>query len=157
MTSLLRAAVLCLAALSLIAAAGCGGSDTKSNNEYVEDINKVQTDFASNVQKVGSNPSGGGDPAAAAEKTFSALGTAIAKVISDLKGIEAPDEVKDLHNQLISEMEEFNKQVDDAAGSLDSKDPQTIIKAQSKFATSASSLGTRITKTISDINTKLQS
>ena len=155
MTSLLRAAVICAAALALVVTAGCG-SDTKSNNEYVSAINKVQTDFAADVQKVGSGSSAGSDPAAAAKKTFSDLKTAIDKVIADLKAVDPPDKVKDLHDQLIAEMNDFEDQVTAAGDSLDSKDPQTILSAQSKFATSASSLGTRISKTISDINTKLQ-
>ena len=155
MTSLLRVAAICVAALALVAAAGCG-SDTKESNDYVSEINKVQTDFANSVQKVGTSSSAGSDPAAAAKKTFSNLSSAIDKVIADLKGIDAPDKVKDLHNDLISEMEQFNSQVKSAADSLDSKDPQAILKAQSEFATSASTLGTKISKTINDINAKLQ-
>ena len=156
MTSLMRAAAICCASLLLVAAAGCGGGDTASKNDYVEAINKAQTDFANNVQKVGSSSSTGSDPAEAAKQTFTSLSTAIDKVVADLKGVEAPDEVKDLHNDLISEMEEFKGQVKDAADSLESKDPTAILKAQSKFAQSASTLGTRISKTISDINSKLQ-
>jgi hypothetical protein len=155
MTSLLRIVAVCAAALFLIAAAGCGG-DTKESNDYVSDINKVQTDFANSIQKVGSSPSAGSDPAAAAKQTFADLDSAIDKVIADLKGIEAPDEVKNLHNDLISEMEEFNSQVKEAGDSLSSGDPQSIVKAQSEFAASASALGTKISKTIADINTKLQ-
>ena len=155
MTSLLRVAAICVAALALVAAPGCG-SDTKESNDYVSEINKVQTDFANSVQKVGTSSSAGSDPAAAAKKTFSDLSSAIDKVIADLKGIDAPDKVKDLHNDLISEMEQFNSQVKSAADSLDSKDPQAILKAQSEFATSASTLGTKISKTINDINAKLQ-
>jgi hypothetical protein len=138
-----------------VVAAGCGG-DTKSSNDYVADINKVQTDFANNVQKVGSTPSSGSDPAAAAKKTFTNLKTAIDKVIADLKGIEPPDKVKDLHNELISEMQQFDDQVKSAADSLNSKDPQAILSAQSKFASSASTLGTKISQTIDNINKKLQ-
>lgn len=155
MTSLVRAATICCAALSLIAATGCGG-DTASKNDYVEAINKAQTDFASNVQKVGTSSSAGSDPAAAAKQTFASLGTAIDKVVADLKAVDPPDDVKDLHNELVSEMQEFKSQVDGAAKSLDSGDATAVLKAQSKFAQSASTLGTRISKTISDINTKLQ-
>jgi hypothetical protein len=155
MTSLLRVAVVIAAALSLVAATGCGGGDTKESNDYVSEINKVQTDFANSVQKVGTSSSAGSDPAAAAKKTFNDLSAAIDKVIADLKGIEPPDKVKDLHDDLISEMQQFNSQVGKAADSLSSKDPQAILKAQSQFASSASALGTKISKTITDINTKL--
>ena len=144
-----------MAALSLVGVTGCGGSDTKNSNDYVAELNKVQTDFANSVQKVGTSSSAGSDPAAAAQKTFTNLSSAIDKVISDLKGVDAPDDVKDLHNDLISEMEQFKTQVDKAASSLDSKDPKAILKAQSEFAASASTLGTKISKTIDDINTKL--
>jgi hypothetical protein len=118
-------------------------------------VNKVQTDFADNVRKVGSSSPSGSDPAAAAKKTFSDLQSAIDKAISDLKGVEAPGKVKSLHNELISEMETFKSQVNEAASSLDSKDPQTIVKAQTKFAQSASTLGTKISQTIDSINKTL--
>jgi hypothetical protein len=155
MTSLLRAAVVTMAALSLVVTTGCGSSDTKQSNDYVGAINKVQTDFANNVQKVGSSPSAGSDPAAAAKKTFSDLKTAIDKAISDLQGVTPPDKVKDLHNQLISEMKEFDTDVQAAGASLDSKNPTKILAAQSAFAKSAGTLGTRISQTISQINQKL--
>jgi hypothetical protein len=156
MTSLLRAAVAFAAVLSLVVAAGCGGSST-SSDDYVSALNKAQADFASNVKKVGSSSSqAGSDPTANAKKTFSDLSAATDKVIADLKAVQAPDKVKALHNQLISEMSEFGAQVKAAGNSLDSKDPKTILSAQSKFATSASSLGARISKTIGDINAKLQ-
>lgn len=153
MTSPVRPAAVCLAVLALVAT-GCGG-DTKKSNDYVDAVNKAQTDFADNIQKVGTSAPSGGDAAAAAKQTFSNLSTAIDKVVSDLKAVDPPDDVKDLHNELISELNEFGGQVKEAASSISSNDPQAIVAAQSKFATSASSLGTRISKTISDINTKL--
>jgi hypothetical protein len=45
--------------------------------------------------------------------------------------------------------------VNEAGSSLDSKDPQTIVKAQTKFAQSASTLGTKISQTIDSINKTL--
>jgi hypothetical protein len=156
MKSPVRTAILCLAALLLVAGAGCGGSDTGSTNEYVSAVNKVQTDFANNVQKVGSSTPSGSDATAGAKQTFADLQTAIGKAVSDLKSVQAPDKVKSLHNDLISELEQFKSQVTEAGNSLNSKDPQAITKAQSKFAASASTLGTRISQTINEINKKLQ-
>jgi type VI protein secretion system component VasF len=157
MTSLLRLAAVTVAALSLVVTTGCGSSDTKSSNDYVAAINKAQTDFANNVEKVGSAPSNGSDPTTAAKKTFADLNTAIDKVVKDLQGVKAPDKVKTLHAQLISEMKEFQKDVQAAGASLSSKDPSKILKAQSAFATSAGTLGTRISQTIDRINQKLHS
>jgi hypothetical protein len=154
MSRLLRAVLVAAAALALVAASGCGG-DTKSNNEYVDAINKVQTDFADSVGKTTSAPSGG-DPQAAAKTTFANLKTAIDKVIADLKGVKPPDKVKTLHNELISEMQQFNTGIQKAGAALDSKDPQKILSAQTEFATGASTLGTKISQTIANINKKLQ-
>jgi hypothetical protein len=156
MSSLARAALVSLAALALLVGTGCGG-DTKEANDYVSAVNKVQTDFAKSIQKAGaSSASKSSDPTAAAKETFADLNTAIGKVVSDLKAVDPPEKVKDLHDDLISEMTEFQRQVKAAGESLSSKDPQTITTAQSKFAASASTLGTRISKTIDDINAKLQ-
>jgi hypothetical protein len=148
-------AVICLAALSLVAA-GCGG-DTKKNNDYVDSVNKAQTDLVNNVQKLGSASTTGGDPATAAKKTFSDLTGAIDKFISDLKGVEPPSDVKDLHNTLISEVTQVEDEVKRAGSSLDSKNPQTIITAMSKLSTAVSDLETKMSKTIDDINAKLHS
>jgi hypothetical protein len=154
MTSLIRAAGVTVVALALVVASGCGG-DTKKSNDYVNAINKVQTDFAANVQKVGSAPAGS-DPLASAQKTFTDLKTAIDKAIADLKSVTPPDKVKDLHGQLVSEMDQFSSEVKAAGDSLTSKDPQKILQAQSKFATDAGSIETKVTQTITQINTKLQ-
>jgi hypothetical protein len=104
---------------------------------------------------VGSAPAGT-DPAKAAQETFTNLKTAIDKVIADLKNVQPPDKVKSLHSDLISEMTQFDNDVKAAGNSLSSKDPKAIATAQTKFATAASALGTRISQTISQINQKLQ-
>jgi hypothetical protein len=156
MTFIARLVLLTVAALALVVAGGCGGSDTKKSNDYIKEINKVQQDFATNVQKVGSSSSAGSDPLAAAQKTFADLKMAIDKAISDLKAVEPPDKVKDLHAQLVGEMDEFATEVKAAGDSLKSKDPQKILQAQSKFATDAGSIETKVTQTIDQINTKLR-
>jgi hypothetical protein len=148
-----RALATCLAALFLVAG-GCGGG-TESSNDYVSAINKVQAKFANDVKKVGANQSGS-TPAAAAKRTFSNLQAAIDKAVADLKAVKPPAKVKDLHSQLVSEMTQFESQVKAAGASLSAKDPKTIETAQSKFAASASTLGSRIAQTIGAINKKLQ-
>jgi hypothetical protein len=151
MTRLLRGALLAALALCLVAA-GCGG-DTKSNNDYVGKINKAQTDFADSITKLQSNT---GTTAADGQKVFTDLSTAIDKVVADLKAVEPPDKVKDLHNQLVAEIQQVGTAVKGAGEALASKDPQKIAAAQAKFATDVGGVGPKVTKTISDINAKLQ-
>jgi hypothetical protein len=155
MTSLLRAAAVTMAALALVVTAGCGGGGGTSSNDYAKAINKVQTDFAANIQNVGKSVPSSGSALDQAQQTFTKLDAAIAKAVSDLKAVTPPDKVKSLHNDLISEMTEFEADVKTAADSLKSKDPTKLTSAQSKFASSAGTLGTRISATISQINQKL--
>ena len=155
MTRLLRGTLLLAALLALVAAAGCG-SDTESSNDYVKELNQVQTDFSDSITKATSGSAGSGNAASAAEQTFASLETSINKLISDLKAIDAPDKVKDLHQDLIDEMNQFQAQVKSAAAALKSGDASKIVAAQTKFATEASALGTKIGQTIQGINSKLQ-
>ena len=154
MTRLLRSALLLATALALVAGSGCG-SDTKASNDYVGAINKAQTDFAASITNMKATPAGTGAKQAAGD-VFANLKTAIDKVISDLKAVKAPDKVKDLHNELISELGTFNGAVQKAGTALKTGDPQKILKAQSTFATDASTVGTKLGQTIQAINTKLQ-
>ena len=150
MKRLLRAALLVTAVLALVAATGCG-SDTKSSNDYVNALNKVQTDFANSVSKT--SATGAGTQAA---DIYTNLSTAIDKLVADLKEVKPHDKVKDLHNELISEMTQFKSQVEAASASLKSGDTAKVVAAQTKFATEASALGTKIGQTIDGINKKLQ-
>jgi hypothetical protein len=155
MTRLRRVALLLATALALVAGSGCGSSDTKTSNDYVGAINKAQTDFAASVTNMNATPAGTSSKQAAGD-VFANLNTAIDKVISDLKAVKAPDKVKDLHNRLISQIGTFNGAVQKAGAALKTGDPQKILKAQSSFATNASTIGTRLGRTIQAINTKLQ-
>ena len=154
MTSLLRAAVVCLGAVCLVAT-GCG-SDTKKSNDYIDAVNKVQTTFVSDVKKVGSSAPAGSDPAAAAQKTFTDLQAAVEKAINDLRGVTPPAKVKTLHSQLVQEMADFDSQVKTAGASLKSKNAQKILAAQTKFAAAAGSIETRLSTTLDAINKKLR-
>jgi hypothetical protein len=149
MIRLFRGALLLVAVLALVAGSGCG-SDTKTSNDYVKSLNKVQTDFADSVGKTTS--ASGGKP----QDVFTKLGTAIDKLIADLKGVQAPDKVKSLHNDLIAEMTRFKAEVGKAGSALSSGDAAKITAAQTTFATKATAIGTQIEATIQAINKKLQ-
>lgn len=153
MARLLRSAVMLAAVLALVAGSGCG-SDAKSSNDYVDALNKVQTDFANSVSSSTAAPTSGSSEQRA-EAVFAKLDTAIAKLITDLKDVTPPDKVKNLHHALITEMTQFKAQVRKAGAALSSGDPQKILKAQSQFATDASALGNKIGQTIQGINDKL--
>ena len=149
MNRLLRTALLAALTLTLVAATGCG--DTAKNNEYVDAVNKAQNDFVASVSKVQSMGA-----STKPEDVFNQLNAAIDKVIADLKAVEAPGDVKDLHNQLIAEMGKFDSAIGEAAGALQSNDATQIQQAQIALGTEVSQIGTKVSSIIAEINKKLQ-
>src|SRR5688572_255654 len=152
MTRLMRAIVLVAAALSLVAVAGCG--DTAKNNEYVDAVNKAQTDFADSVSKLQVDASSATPDKA--KEVFTSLATGVDKVVADLKAVEPPEKVADLHDELVAEVSSFGEAIRAAADSITGSDPQKIIDAQTKFATDVAAMGTKISATIDSINKELQ-
>jgi hypothetical protein len=155
MTRLLRAAVLVVAVLALAGATGCFGSNS-DENAYVDQLNKVQNDFASSLAKAQSSAPSRLNAKAQAIQNFDTLETAIDKLIADLKAVDPPAKVESLHNELISEMQQFQVQVKKGAASLTTSDGPGFQAALAQFATEAGQFGTKISKTISGINDKLQ-
>jgi hypothetical protein len=137
------------AALSLVVLAGCGG-DTASKNDYVEAVNKAQTDFAASVGNVqagsAENP----------EAIFDRLEKGLDQIVADLEKVEPPEEVKSLHDKLIDDFSKFSAVVKDAGESIGSGSQKKILEAQQKFGTEAAEIGGRVSATITEINSKLQ-
>jgi hypothetical protein len=156
MTRHLRAALLTILALSLTAATGCGGGDTADNNKYVEAVNKAQTDFVASVTNVQKAPPPTPGDIGAAQKTFGDLKAAVDKIVADLKATTPPDKVKDLHSKLTSEIAKFGTAIGDINTAIGSGDLAKIQTAQTEFATTAGQIGTNVSTTITQINTKLQ-
>jgi hypothetical protein len=170
MTRLLRAAILFVAVLALAGATGCFGSNG-DENAYVDQLSKVQNDFASSVAKAkvqndsassvakahaqGIAPSGLNAKAQAIQN-FDTLEKANDKLIADLEAVDPPAKVESLHGLLIFEMQQFQVQVKEAAASFTASDGPTIEAALAQFPTELGQFGTKISKTISRIKDKLQ-
>ena len=136
--------------LAAVALAACGG-DTAEKNDYVEKVNKAQTDFADGISKAQ-----GGATATNGKKVFDDMAASIDKVVADLRAVEPPDDVTSQHDRLVGELEKFGAAVEKAGASITSNDPQKIAAAQADFAKEASGVSTKIGSTIQEINAKLQ-
>jgi hypothetical protein len=147
MTKLLRLALVTALALSLVVTAGCGG-DTKNNNDYVKAVNKAQADFVDSLGKTGTSGS--------VEQRFQSIQDAIGKVISDIKAVTPPDEVKDLHQEVIDEMTQLRGEVGDLSDAIKVNDLKKLEAAQEKFTTDATELQTKFQNTVNEINQKLR-
>jgi hypothetical protein len=147
-----RAVVLLVAVLSLVGAGGCGGSNS-DESAYLDQLSKVQNDFASSVAKALSSAPSQSNAKAQAIQRLGSLETETGKLVADLKAVDPPAKVKSLHHELISEMERFQAQVKKAAVSLTSVEPTD---AEARIATAAGQFGPNISKTIAGINDKLK-
>ena len=95
MNRALRAALLCFVAAAALALAACGNSE---QNDYVDQVNDVQNQFLDTMTQVASTPPT--NPKEAGQ-LVSDMQDAFTTAADDLEGIEPPDDVADLHQQLI--------------------------------------------------------
>lgn len=146
--------LIAFAAVALIAA-GCGG-DTQEKNDYVDQVNKAQTQFADQVTKLSSAITSTSSDSADV-KTIESYQSAVDKVVTDLKGITPPDDVKAEHQQLVDAMSSYAKSVGTALDDLQGGTPQDRLKAATSLQKASSQAGTEINQAIDAINKKLQS
>jgi hypothetical protein len=142
-----------LAAVALLAS-GCG-SDTKAANEYVDSVNKAQNDFAATFDKLSTQITSTSS-AQQDRETLDGFKQAVDKVVTDLRAVKVPNEVKDLHGQLVAEISAYGKEIDKAKQAFAGDDPQAIIKAQTKLVSAVTRVSTQINQTIDAINKKLR-
>lgn len=146
--------LIAFAAVALIAA-GCGG-DTQEKNDYVDQVNKAQTQFADQVTKLSSAITSTSSDSADV-KTIESYQGAVDKVVTDLKGITPPEDVKAEHQQLVDAMSSYAKSVGTALDDLQGGTPQDRLKAATSLQKASSQAGTEINQAIDAINKKLQS
>ncbi|MGK2939371.1 MAG: hypothetical protein ACSLFR_16480 [Solirubrobacteraceae bacterium] len=153
MLKLSRILLVAFAAVALIAA-GCGG-DTEEKNDYVDQVNKAQTEFADQVTKL-STAITSTSSSSADQKTIGSYQTAVDGVVKDLEGITPPEDVKAEHQQLVDAMSTYGESVGTALKDLQGGSAQDRLKAATELQTASTTAGTQINQAIEAINKKLQ-
>lgn len=153
MLKLSRILLVAFAAVALIAA-GCGG-DTEEKNDYVDQVNKAQTEFADQVTKL-STAITSTSSSSADQKTIESYQTAVDGVVKDLEGITPPEDVKAEHQQLVDAMSTYGESVGTALEDLQGGSAQDRLKAATELQTASTTAGTQINQAIEAINKKLQ-
>ena len=144
---------LIVVALALVAS-GCG-SDTKAANDYVDAVNRAQSEFATKFDQL-SGQITSTSTAAQDRQTLDGFRQAIDKVVADFRAVKAPDKVKRLHGRLISEISAYGREIDKAKRAFSDDDPQAIVKAQADLVSAVTRVQAQINATIADINKKLR-
>jgi Tfp pilus assembly protein PilP len=144
---------LIVVALALVAS-GCG-SDTKAANDYVDAVNRAQSEFATKFDQL-SGQITSTSTAAQDRQTLDGFRQAIDKAVADFRAVNAPSKVKPLHDRLIAEVSAYGAQIDKAKGAFSDGDPQAIVKAQADLVSAVTKVQAQINQTIADINKKLR-
>lgn len=153
MPKLSRMLLVAFAAVALIAA-GCGG-DTEEKNDYVDQVNKAQTEFADQVTKLSTAITSTSSDSAD-QKTIESYQGAVDGVVKDLEGITPPEDVEAEHQQLVDAMSAYGKSVSTALEDLQGGSAQDRLKAATELQQASSTAGTQINQAIDAINKKLQ-
>jgi hypothetical protein len=145
LASLLAAGALLLSA--------CG--DTKEKNDYVTALNKTQTTLAQRFGELRDGITATSTPAQD-RRSLTGYETAVRDAVRELRAIEPPSEVADLHHRFIDDVADYGTEVRRARDGLATSRPQEALAAQQRLTAAAGRISGRINRTITAINDKLR-
>jgi ribosome-binding protein aMBF1 (putative translation factor) len=148
-------AVLATAALVACAAvaAGCGGS-SEAEEDYVAAVNNAQTGLAKRFDRLGNRITATSTPQQD-RKTLTDYEVAVRDAVGQLRTVEPPGGLDQLHRQFIGEIADYGTEVRKAREKLGTGRPDDAIAAQQALVTAVGRISSRINDTISAINDKL--
>jgi hypothetical protein len=148
----MRAAVAVV--IAMLAATGCG-SDTKSKNDYVNAVNRAQSNFVAVVDDSESRISGdASDQDTAAE--LDKIRSAAQKVVVELRGIKPPEKARALHADLVREAQGLVAAFKKASAAYKSGRPSEILTAKVDLSKDVKQVNAQLNATIQSLNEKLR-
>jgi predicted nucleic acid-binding Zn-ribbon protein len=143
-----RPALTVLALVCALAfAAGCGNGE---QNDYVDEVNALQTELSTSLTEAGSNI----DPANP-KSAVAAIGTmqeAFTNAADELEAVDPPEEVADTHAQLVETLRGIGDQIATVEESLGSGNPQAMVAALTEMQTSVTQAQTELSSLVDEIN-----
>ncbi len=136
--------------------AGCGGGSGEEAERYVEQVNAAQESFADRfaaIQKRLTTTS----TAAEDRRALRDFRLATDRIVRDLRAVDPPVRVDDLHGRLVDAVAGYGGEIDRARGMLSAGDPQQVIRARTELSGAVGDVSRRITAAITAINERLQS
>ncbi len=110
-----------LAATAALAAAGCGGDEGPTREEFVSEANTICERHTANIERAASKVLGGGQLPSPEQFGRLARGTIIPEVrqmFDELRGVEPPEELEERYDQLLQSGEQTVQRME--------QDPSTI-------------------------------
>jgi methyl-accepting chemotaxis protein len=165
-----RILALLLLLLALVAA-GCGGDDEPSSSggggttqeeaepagdalsdeDYITELNEAQTTFVDAVS--GLNLANPDSPNAFADAIEELSGN-VDTLVGDLEQVNPPEEIADLHQQLIDGMTEYSATISENVEGLRGEQSE-LLKAAQAISTASTEFSTEFGDLVAQINEKL--
>jgi hypothetical protein len=139
--------VIAIAAAAAIAA-GCGNEE---QNNYVDEVNAIQTDIADAATEA--STSAPSNPEEAADVGHQ-IADAFGQGADDLAAIDPPEEVADLHDQLTQELSQVADDINNAADTFESGNAQQAAQAAVELQQSVTTAQTEVNSLIEQINSE---
>jgi archaellum component FlaC len=141
-------AVLLAVFAAVAVAAGCGNGE---QNDYVDQVNAIQTDIANAATEASSSaPTNPKEAAVVGHK----IADAFEQGANDLADVTPPDEVADLHEQLTQELQSVADQINKAADAFESGNAQQAAQAATELQSSVTDAQTKVNSLIDQINSQ---
>jgi hypothetical protein len=149
-----RLLALCTLFALTLALAACGSSSSKATNEYVSQVNAIQNEVAAQFRTAGGAilPT---SSVASDQQALTRFDQAVTNATAKLKAVKAPEKVKSLHADLVTEVDSYHQSIAAARLALSAKSQAAVSKAQGEFASGTAQTSAAITTTIDAINRKL--
>lgn len=144
------ALLLALAAL----AAGCGG-DAEEKNAYVDDVQAAQRAFVNRFEQVLERLT----PTSTLAQDRSTLGDfeqATGRLVTALKRVAVPEEVRDEHGRLVSAISAFRREIGSSQARLHSESAADRARVRTNLSSSVEGTQATIVTAIGDINAALR-
>ena len=148
-----RLIVLVLTAASALAVAACG-EDTNEKNDYVDSVNEVTTTLNEGLTEISSGAAATSPDQAAT--LFADFGEQLNTASADIEGIDPPEEVAGLHDQLVTLIQDLSATATNAADEIESGGPAAVTGVATEFIAESTTASTEVDSTITEINSKLQ-
>ena len=132
-------------------ATGCGNEE---QNDYVDQVNEIQTQLVSDVTDAttGVTPTNAEQAAGLADDMAAVFNDAA----DQLEAVDPPDDVADLHQQLVDELRSIGDQVTEAADAFTKGSAQAAAQAALELQRATTESQTKLNGLVDQINSQLQ-
>src|SRR3954453_10458810 len=121
-----------LMVLAAVGAAGCGNEEAaKERNTYADAVNRAQSDFAQSFRSLSRRITSTTTPGQG-RRTLQGFEDAVDDVVTDLRAIDAPNDVLPLHRRLITEISDYGREIRRAKGGLATGGPRGGVRARGR-------------------------